>query len=65
MRKYSSKDEMDIKWEKTMRYYDLSSKYWEIRKTLWEEYPEKMRESTKNLASICLKWGLIKCKHEE
>ena len=65
MRKYSSKDEMDIEWEKTMRYWDLSSKCWEIRKTLWKEYPERMNKSTKNLAEFCLNMGLIKCKHEE
>lgn len=56
---------MDIKWKKTMKYWDLSSKCWEIRKTLWKEYPEKINESTKNLAEFCLNIGLIKCKHEE
>lgn len=65
MKKIKQKDERDIRWEKFMRYLDLLFKYWEIKDTLWREYPDRMSESTKNLARIWLNRGLIKCKHEE
>ena len=64
MPKNLSKNEFDIKWDKMMRYWDLISKYGEIRDTLWHEYPERMSESTKKLARYCLDSGYIKCKHE-
>ena len=64
MSRVQQKDERDIKWEKMMRYWDLSNKRLEITKTLWKEYPDRMMESTKNLAEYCLSCGLVKCRHE-
>lgn len=64
MNKVQQKDERDIRWEKMIRYWDLSNKRWEITKTMWKEYPERMMESTKNLAEYCLRSGLVKCRHE-
>ena len=65
MKKVQQKDERDIKWEKFMRYLDLLFKYWEIKDTLWREYPDRMSESTKRLVKICLDREYVKCKHEE
>lgn len=64
MPKVQQNEDLDMKWDKIMRYWKLSDKRWEITKTLWKEYPERMTESTKNLAEYCLRIGAIKCKHE-
>lgn len=65
MKKYLLQSEVDIKWEKTMKYVDLMFKYMDIREILWREYPDKMSESTKRFVRICLDREYVKCKHEE
>lgn len=64
MNKVQQKDQLDIKWKKMERYWDLIFKYSELRDTLWFEYPERMSESIKKFVRYCLASGFVKCRHE-
>lgn len=47
------------------RYVEWVLEDMEIRKKLWDEFPERMLESTKRTAEMMLRRGLVKCKHEQ
>ena len=61
----NSSNQADIKYEKLARYLDLMFIYWDVRRKLRDEFPDKFFESNRSFAQKMLDKGLIKYKHEK
>ncbi len=61
----NSKSAFEDKWENTFQYIDLMFEYWEVRRKLLREFPDKLFESNRYMCERMLETGLIKCKHEK
>ena len=50
--------------DKKARFVELMLEYMELRSKLWNEFPERMKETAIRSAQIMLRHGLVKCKHD-
>src|SRR3989344_3440190 len=65
MKNQKIENDIDAKWERTMRYLNLMFAQWDIRDKIKHEFPEKYFESEKSLCQILIERKIIKCNHKK
>ena|SRR3989338_431281 len=65
MKNQKIENDIDAKWERTMRYLNLMFAQWDIRDKIKHEFPEKYFESEKSLCQILIDRDIIECDHSK